>query len=91
MAELADATRLDPLTGLLNRAAFFDRLDEAVARGARQHQPVGVLFIDLDDFKRVNDTWGHQTGDVVLVELGARLSSAIRDSAATGERSPAAR
>ena len=79
MADLAHAVRHDPLTGVLSRSAFLDRLDDALARSARQHRPVGVLFVDLDDFKSVNDTWGHHTGDLVLTEVGSRLSTSMRN------------
>ena len=60
----------DPLTGLANRTLLRDRLEHALARSAREDAMTGVLFIDLDDFKRVNDAHGHATGDAVLVELG---------------------
>jgi diguanylate cyclase (GGDEF)-like protein len=78
MADLAHAVRHDALTGVLNRAAFLDRLDDALARSARRHQSVGVLFLDLDNFKSVNDTWGHHVGDIVLAEVGSRLRTAMR-------------
>ena len=69
----------DPLTGLANRALFDDRLDQAVA-GARRHANIlGLAFIDVDDFKDVNDEFGHEVGDRVLVALGERLQNAVRD------------
>jgi diguanylate cyclase (GGDEF)-like protein/PAS domain S-box-containing protein len=68
----------DPLTGLANRTLLRDRLDQALARSAREDLPTGVLFIDLDDFKAVNDRYGHAAGDTVLAELAARLRHAVR-------------
>ena len=68
----------DPLTGLANRTLLRDRLDHALARSAREGSETGVLFIDLDDFKRVNDRCGHAAGDAVLAELGRRLRAAVR-------------
>jgi diguanylate cyclase (GGDEF)-like protein/PAS domain S-box-containing protein len=68
----------DPLTGLANRTLLRDRLEHALARSTRERRPTGVLFIDLDNFKAVNDRFGHAAGDLVLVELAARLRSAVR-------------
>jgi diguanylate cyclase (GGDEF)-like protein/PAS domain S-box-containing protein len=68
----------DPLTGLPNRTLLRDRLDRALARSLRDGGASGVLFVDLDNFKQVNDTGGHAAGDAVLVELGRRLRAAIR-------------
>jgi diguanylate cyclase (GGDEF)-like protein/PAS domain S-box-containing protein len=74
----------DSLTGLPNRALFFDRLCGAVSRGRREGRRFGLLFIDLDRFKAVNDRYGHQAGDAVLVETARRLKDAIRDSDTAG-------
>ena len=63
----------DPLTGLANRTFLRDRLEQAHARGLREGGDTGVLFVDLDDFKRINDEHGHATGDAVLVEFAGRL------------------
>jgi diguanylate cyclase (GGDEF)-like protein/PAS domain S-box-containing protein len=68
----------DPLTGLANRTLLRDRLEHALAHSDRGDRSTGVLFVDLDDFKKVNDVFGHATGDSVLVELGSRLRSAVR-------------
>ena len=67
----------DALTGLANRALFYDRLDRALARHAPRSGHVGVLFLDLDDLKQVNDTLGHAAGDDLLVEAAHRLSAAV--------------
>ena len=68
----------DPLTSLANRALFHDRLAHAVAMTARDGRDVAVLSLDLDDFKLVNDTLGHPTGDAVLVEVANRLRGVAR-------------
>jgi diguanylate cyclase (GGDEF)-like protein len=77
-AALAHAAVRDPLTGLHNRAAFRDALDAAFARRARTQTRLGVVFIDLDGFKPVNDTFGHAAGDAVLREVAARLLGCVR-------------
>src|SRR5262249_34205861 len=63
----------DQLTGLANRASFNDALVQAVARASRQQGLLAVLMIDLDGFKAINDTQGHDAGDRVLQEVGVRL------------------
>ena len=68
----------DSLTGLANRRWFMRALDEAVGRSGRTGAPFGVLVLDVDDFKRVNDTLGHPAGDALLVDLARRLISALR-------------
>jgi diguanylate cyclase (GGDEF)-like protein len=68
----------DPLTGLANRLLFESRLDMALARGKRTGDGVGILFLDLDHFKQVNDTMGHAAGDSVLQQVGARLKQSVR-------------
>jgi diguanylate cyclase (GGDEF)-like protein/PAS domain S-box-containing protein len=68
----------DPLTGLANRTLLRDRLTQAIARSRREGGETGVLFVDLDNFKQVNDIGGHATGDAVLVELSGRMGRAVR-------------
>ena len=75
---LTHRTLHDPLTGLPNRTLFLDRLDQSLAEAVRSRRPVAVYFIDIDAFKRVNDTLGHTAGDQLLREVAARLSSVVR-------------
>ncbi|MDP9372722.1 MAG: EAL domain-containing protein, partial [Chloroflexota bacterium] len=68
----------DPLTGLPNRVLFLDRLDRALAHGNRRGGSVGLLFLDLDRFKVINDSLGHDVGDRLLVAVAARLRDCVR-------------
>lgn len=68
----------DSLTGLPNRALFLSRLDQEVRRSLRSAKGVGLLLIDLDGFKDLNDTYGHQKGDALLTEVGVRLRSLLQ-------------
>ncbi len=68
----------DPLTGFLNHRSFHERLGEEIVRSGRSRSPVGLLMIDLDDFKLVNDTFGHQLGDRVLVFVAELIRSTLR-------------
>ena len=83
-ARLYDATRSladrDPLTGLYNHRFLYERLGEEILRAARGHRPVSVLMLDIDDFKLVNDTFGHQVGDQFLVRLAGVVRSTLRGS-----------
>jgi diguanylate cyclase (GGDEF)-like protein len=77
-ARLAHQAFHDPLTDLANRNLLKSRLDHALARVSRKGDPMALLFIDLDDFKKVNDTLGHDAGDALLLELAARLRACTR-------------
>lgn len=70
----------DPLTGLPNRSLFNDRLAQAIRAARRNDQTLAVVMLDLDRFKLINDTLGHQLGDMVLCEVGQRLQKAVRSS-----------
>jgi diguanylate cyclase (GGDEF)-like protein len=76
----------DPLTGLANRKLLFDRLEQALLRQTRGHGFVAVLFFDLDDFKGINDSLGHEVGDQVLIAVGERVQDVLRggDTVARG-------
>jgi diguanylate cyclase (GGDEF)-like protein len=74
----------DALTGLPNRALIQDRLTQMLARSRRHHQSGAVMFLDLDDFKDVNDSLGHQAGDQLLVAVADRLSNALRECDTVG-------
>lgn len=78
LRELRHRAFHDRLTGLPNRELLLDRLHQAIARSAREGAAVGVVFVDLDGFKEVNDELGHAAGDEVLVEVSARLASEMR-------------
>ena len=74
-----DSARLrDPLTGLTDRALLMDRATHALAQRARGHSPLQLIVIDLDNFKQVNDRYGHLTGDHVLTEVADRLLAQVR-------------
>jgi diguanylate cyclase (GGDEF)-like protein/PAS domain S-box-containing protein len=78
MEKLAHAALHDSLTGLANRASFLEHLELGLERARRNDKGVGVLFIDLDNFKLVNDSFGHAAGDELLKAVGSRLQSAVR-------------
>ena len=82
--ELAFQALHDGLTGLPNRVLVMDRIGHALARSARVEQPVALLFIDVDGFKTINDTFGHGAGDQLLRTVGSRLSGLIRDADTVG-------
>jgi diguanylate cyclase (GGDEF)-like protein/PAS domain S-box-containing protein len=78
--QLAHQAFHDPVTGLANRALFAERVRHAVARARREHRAIAVIFLDLDDFKTINDSLGHAAGDEVLTEVAKRLDASIRAS-----------
>ncbi|MCW8885166.1 MAG: EAL domain-containing protein [Motiliproteus sp.] len=69
----------DSLTGLPNRNLMFDRMRQAIKKAHRHQQKAVVMFVDLDDFKKINDTLGHSTGDQLLIKAGKRLQSSSRE------------
>lgn len=79
-AEIKRLARSDPLTGLDNRGAFLIGLKQALAQNRRRNSPLAVLFIDMDRFKSINDSMGHETGDLVLIEIARRLKNRLRVS-----------
>ena len=76
-SQLRHDARHDPLTGLLNRKAFGEASERSCVRATRSGDTVGMLYIDLDGFKQVNDTFGHDKGDRVLIEAGERLHDCL--------------
>ncbi len=73
------ATR-DPLTGLLNRRSLIERLEDAIARASRHKRGLSLLFLDMDRFKTINDTLGHDVGDELLLQVAQRISDSVRES-----------
>ncbi|MGZ4739188.1 MAG: bifunctional diguanylate cyclase/phosphodiesterase [Ilumatobacteraceae bacterium] len=82
--ELRHQALHDALTGLPNRALIMDRIDQLLARNRRGGTVGSALYIDLDDFKNVNDTLGHEAGDRLLIAVAERLTSALRDADTIG-------
>lgn len=78
-AELQRLTEIDPLTGLFNRRGLTERLERELARQARQQDGLGILLLDLDFFKQVNDQYGHAAGDVALQVLSGVLQANLRE------------
>ncbi len=82
--QLAFLATHDPLTGLPNRTLILDRVEQMLARSRRTQTPVAALFVDLDNFKSINDTLGHGVGDELLQAVAARLKGVVRDADALG-------
>jgi diguanylate cyclase (GGDEF)-like protein len=82
--ELSFLATHDPLTGLPNRTLILDRVEQMLARSRRSQTPVAALFVDLDNFKSINDTLGHGVGDELLQAVAARLDGVVRATDALG-------
>ena len=82
--KLSYLARYDPLTGLINRFLFSDRLENAIARARRDESLVALMFLDLDDFKAVNDHYGHATGDALLKQVAKRITASVRETDSVG-------
>jgi len=76
--KITELATSDNLTGLANRRVFYEMLESAMEQSKRRDEILAVLFIDLDNFKPINDNWGHNAGDKVLKEIADRLTSSIR-------------
>lgn len=82
--QLRRAAWFDPLTGVLNRAELYRQLAKAISHASRSVYRGAVMVVDIDDFKKINDSYGHRTGDGVLKEIAARLSAAARAGDSVG-------
>jgi len=85
--ELRRIAMYDQLTGLPNRRLFRELFERALAMAKRSQRPMALLFIDLDRFKQINDTWGHRAGDELLLQVSQRLRETVRDSDLVGRLS----
>jgi len=75
---ILELANTDPLTGLLNRRAFMERMEQEMSRAQREKKPFSFILADIDHFKRVNDTYGHQVGDLVLQRFTRQLQTCAR-------------
>ena len=78
--QITELAHHDSLTGLPNRILFYDRLNQSIARARREKESIAVLYLDLDGFKLVNDTYGHDVGDALLCEAARRIRACVRVS-----------
>jgi len=78
--QLEHGAHFDPLTGLPNRLLLSDRLHQAMTQCQRSEQSLAVLYMDLDGFKHVNDQYGHEVGDELLVAVSSRMRLALREA-----------
>lgn len=72
--------RIDPLTKAINRRSFFDLAELEIDRARRYGHPFAIAYIDLDNFKEINDNWGHPTGDKLLISVASTINSSIRNT-----------
>jgi len=84
VADLLEISRIDALTGVCNRAYFMQRLHEQIALHRVRNQPIGIAVIDVDHFKKVNDTYGHQAGDAALKVIAETLKNTMRETDVVG-------
>ena len=84
VADLLEVSRVDALTGVCNRAYFMQRLHEQIALHRVRNQPIGIAVIDVDHFKKVNDTYGHQAGDAALKVIAETLKNTMRETDVVG-------
>ena len=78
--KVLDAATSDELTGLFNRRGFLTLAEYALLTAQRRHEPVSLAFVDLDRFKHINDTWGHEEGDRALIAIADLMKAAFRES-----------
>jgi two-component system, cell cycle response regulator len=84
--ELSRLSMTDSLTGLYNQREFYVRLKQEIVRSVRQKHPLGLILVDLDNFKEYNDRYGHVAGDAVLRSVGRAINKCIREGVDTGYR-----
>ncbi len=84
LLRMEQVAQTDPLTGLSNHRTMMNQINEELTRCQRIQEACAIVFVDLDHFKHINDTWGHQAGDAVLREVSCRLQRNIRHGDAVG-------